>query len=679
MLTRDRRHEEWGNRYRLGVLQWRRQPWLRLAAVMVVVAATAAAVPFVTGESGSAQAVVACTGEGASWQGAVNEYEDNCSTPRRDCDPVGNGWLCSSEQIGADAPGGTVVVDVDDDDGDDDDNTAGPCYAIAATLADAGKAYADKCDAPRVDCDPKDRQWICADVKMINGELPSSPPGGPTTSTPRQTTTTTSTPTSTVTTGTPTTATPTTVASEVCDVVILEAEDLPLNGSWNRKSDSRASGGQYITWEGLSFERNNYSPDDVVTTDVQIGKPGTYRFTWSMRQPDGVELDKANDTWLNFPDADRFGPVGGGSYPGFVKVYGNSKGDFKYAAKADVNHKHTDIAVEFASSGTYKMQIAGRSHGHQLDRIVIRHQSVGFADAIAGKRACANGGGGSAATTTTFATTTTTASAPTTTTAGGGSSPTGMFGRFDRGEDILLCNFDSKPDEDDLHAVAGLATMLRDTRISGIDYHCTAGAYGTQGGTFLDEPKLFDLAFGSTGWASAHADRTRAVNIAADKAVAALDRGGDVWVTEAGQSDVTARIVKRIKSLRGNVNTRDRVHVVQHSDWNEDKTTNADLSYVRGNTQYNKIGDGNSANNGTPQLKTGSGQYWARATGDAAVGAIWAEADAAADRGMRVDWNNESIKGGGMDFSDTVEVMYVFGFEKRGGNVAGFFDEFLGS
>jgi GGDEF domain-containing protein len=53
------------------------------------------------------------------------------------------------------------------------------------------------------------------------------------------------------------------------------------------------------------------------------------------------------------------------------------------------------------------------------------------------------------------------------------------------------------------------------------------------------------------------------------------------------------------------------------------------------------------------------------------------EADAAARRGFAVDWNNESIVGGGMDFSDTVEPMYVFGFENRGGNVGGFFDEFL--
>ena len=132
-------------------------------------------------------------------------------------------------------------------------------------------------------------------------------------------------------------------------------------------------------------------------------------------------------------------------------------------------------------------------------------------------------------------------------------------------------------------------------------------------------------------WANADTNRDNAVNIAADKAIAALDNGGDVWVTEAGQSDVTAWIVERIQAQRPNINTKQRVHVVQHSDWNEDQTTPADLRFTKNNTQHNKIADGNSANNGTPQLTTNSSQYWSRAKGHPSAGPVWTEAQAAAE------------------------------------------------
>lgn len=260
---------------------------------------------------------------------------------------------------------------------------------------------------------------------------------------------------------------------------------------------------------------------------------------------------------------------------------------------------------------------------------------------------------------------------------GGGGSGAGTLGRFDPGRDILLCNYDGKPDEDDLLAVAGLATILSDARFAGIDYHCTAGAYGRQGGQFLDEPNLFDLALGRANWSNAHFDWAGAVTTAATKAMAALQSGGDVWIAEAGQSDFSADVVRRIRSEMPQVNTRARVHIVQHSDWNERQTTASDLRYVRSHTDYRKIGDGNKSGNGTPDLNTRDGSQWPRATSDRQVGEVWTEARAAAQRWFGINWDNDAIKAGGFDFSDTVEVMYIFGLEGRGGGVTGFFDEFL--
>ena len=45
--------------------------------------------------------------------------------------------------------------------------------------------------------------------------------------------------------------------------------------------------------------------------------------------------------------------------------------------------------------------------------------------------------------------------------------------------------------------------------------------------------------------------------------------GGQVWVAEAGQSDFSADWLQRVYALDLPVDVKARVHVVQHSDWNE--------------------------------------------------------------------------------------------------------------
>lgn len=200
---------------------------------------------------------------------------------------------------------------------------------------------------------------------------------------------------STPTTPSVTTTTSTTVASapsssasgppaDACGLVIIEAEDLSTSGAWKTKSAGSASGGRYITWEGLSPERHSGQPVDVINHRFTIERAGTYRFSWRMRQPGGVAGDRANDSWLNFPDAARYGPFNGGRYPGFIKVFGRARNGFAYAGTADVNHNKTEIGIEFDRPGTYTMQLAGRSHGHQIDRIVIHHESIRRAAVAAG-------------------------------------------------------------------------------------------------------------------------------------------------------------------------------------------------------------------------------------------------------------------------------------------------------
>ncbi|TLP79178.1 hypothetical protein [Maribacter sp. ACAM166] len=49
-------------------------------------------------------------------------------------------------------------------------------------------------------------------------------------------------------------------------------------------------------------------------------------------------------------------------------------------------------------------------------------------------------------------------------------------------KDILLVQFDSKTDVDDLHSIANFVTLLEYSNYSDLNYHVIAGAYGIQEG-----------------------------------------------------------------------------------------------------------------------------------------------------------------------------------------------------
>ncbi|WP_086930478.1 carbohydrate-binding protein [Agarilytica rhodophyticola] len=269
----------------------------------------------------------------------------------------------------------------------------------------------------------------------------------------------------------------------------------------------------------------------------------------------------------------------------------------------------------------------------------------------------------------------------------GGGGGVGMLGEFDLSKDLLLLHYDHTMDPDDNHANACGATMVRDPRFAGIDYHAVTGVNGRQGGWAQWSKPLYDLAFGNN-WSDAAirgngtgpgrnpavkaATETRIVN----KMLTALDRGGDVWVAEGGQSDFTADVLRRVKAARPAINTVNRVHVVQHSNWNENQTTPNDLNYVRNNTDYRKIDDGNSANNSSPGFNNyGDSSQWARAIAKPGIGEVWKLSRDYANQVNRNPTRNRGMADGGMDFSDCAELASFTGFNNLR-NVKAFFDEF---
>ncbi len=256
------------------------------------------------------------------------------------------------------------------------------------------------------------------------------------------------------------------------------------------------------------------------------------------------------------------------------------------------------------------------------------------------------------------------------------SSKTNVLGHFNPKKDLLLVQFDCKTDVDDLHSVAGLATLLNNKRFKGVNYHAVAGSYGVQGGLYVPANELFQHTFDNR-WSDAHTNRDKALTEVTQLVTQVLKKGGHIWIAEAGQSDFSADMVSNIQSSMPDMNTKELIHIVQHSDWNEEVTGKESLDFVKTNTEYHKIADGNAANNGTPQLRSDGPFDWQSYVSNARLTKSW---NMAIDLGNQYNgkegrYENKSITNGGLDFSDISEVCWIFGFEHLK-DYSSFFQEF---
>jgi hypothetical protein len=237
-------------------------------------------------------------------------------------------------------------------------------------------------------------------------------------------------------------------------------------------------------------------------------------------------------------------------------------------------------------------------------------------------------------------------------------------GNFNIDKDLLLVQFDCKTDVDDLHTVAAFATLVSNQRFSKINYHAVAGTYGTQGGLYVPPNDLFQLAFGDN-WTDAHNNMKGAVEKVKSLVIKTLIQDGDLWIADAGQSDFSAELVNAIQKELPNIETSKRIHVIQHAEWNEEVTTPEKLDFVKGNTDYIKIPDGNAVGNGTPGLRSAKFTQWDNVISNPELIEIWQLAVDLANHynGKEARYNNEAILAGGLDFSDLSEVCWILGFQ----------------
>ena len=233
---------------------------------------------------------------------------------------------------------------------------------------------------------------------------------------------------------------------------------------------------------------------------------------------------------------------------------------------------------------------------------------------------------------------------------------------FKKGKDFLLIQFDCKTDVDDLQTVAALSTLLSDSNFTSINYHAVAGTYGIQEGLYVPPNDLFQLAFGDN-WTDAHNNIKEAVEKVKSLVMKTLVQDGDLWIADAGQSDFSAELVKAIQKDLPKIETSKRIHVVQHAEWNEEVTTPEKLDFVKKNTDYIKIPDGNGVGNGTPGFRSPEFTNWDDKITNPEMRKIWQLAIDLSNKfnGKEGRYYNEAIAAGGLDFSDLSEVCWILG------------------
>jgi hypothetical protein len=216
---------------------------------------------------------------------------------------------------------------------------------------------------------------------------------------------------------------------------------------------------------------------------------------------------------------------------------------------------------------------------------------------------------------------------------------------FDRQSDLVALHFDHAPDRDDGHAAVAALMMVQSLDLNSI---VVGGAYGRWNADRYDagSEAVMDVTWGAD-WHNAHSDYSGALNTSLGRWLETLDNGSDIWIAEGGQSDFTADLLRQLHRARPAVDTTQRVHLVQHSDWNEVHADQSDLDFVRANSHYILIDDGNFSN-ATADLNQKSASFVS-----AVLSSQYANAWQAAFNYL--DPNDK------LDFSDTVELLHIVG------------------
>lgn len=488
-------------------------------------------------------------------------------------------------------------------------------------------------------------------------------------------------------------------------LVIIELEDTksPL-GLWELKQsklNNDFSGKGYLEFTGNT--PINGAPNSPLEYSFTIDKDGLYflhlRCAKEVLVIKGQKrTDIANDCYIRVEGDFGEGPNAGNEHKKDAplsllkkdtKFFGGADKKFEWATGNRLDpggHNNKRVAVyDFKAGETYKLVVSGRSKFFKIDRLAFRHKDVPVSAIVETQKV----------------------SKP---------EPVRELNRFNKAKDIFIAQFDSLPDSDDIHSQAAVASLLAHPHFEGVNYFAVAGAYGVQVKNsrfkYIDSRSLFNLGFGPEAlpsdsaeersearWVDAHAriiygtneaghvmrspERIAQLDFASDvvaaKAKPILEAGGRVFAMDAGQSDFTADWVAKLIEM-GVSNTSTNVILVQHSIWNEKHTAgHQNLTFEDGKNDweyindpsilnYVQIDDGNkdygskpSRGPKTPNYQIGDTRYLKEAMDEGNPNAharkLWSLANEIVEG---CSYGGKVMSNGGVDFSDTVEAMWIF-------------------
>jgi len=228
----------------------------------------------------------------------------------------------------------------------------------------------------------------------------------------------------------------------------------------------------------------------------------------------------------------------------------------------------------------------------------------------------------------------------------GGNSDVPTSGAFNRSRDLVALHYDHAPDPDDGHAAAAGYIVSQEL---GLNVIVVGGAYGVWNASrYISASEGLMSSIWGGNWLDAHNNRSSSVSVATSRWAGTLAAGGDVWIAEGGQSDFTAAVVRAIQQQYPEIQTTGRIHLVQHSQWNEDHANASDLSFVKSNTRYVRIDDGNNPNS-TADFRSETPDSFVNVARSTRYASVWNSA---------FSYLSPYEK---LDFSDTVELMFILG------------------
>lgn len=421
--------------------------------------------------------------------------------------------------------------------------------------------------------------------------------------------------------------------------ILIEAESTKSNlDKWviikkgQKNYVAGASGKAHI--EFLGNQKEGGDPNCPLEYQFSVKKDGNYALIMqTSKRLEGARDDMCNDAYVkmegDFTSANNLDEKYLRNYMKFFQQGGKIDNIWLWSTQVtDADHNFTHPTYSMKKDEIYTLTVAGRSKRYNIDYIVMYDTNKFTLEEIKRELDLLN--------------------------------PKSTRKEFNIQKDLLLAQYDSKTDVDDLHSIAAFASLLKSKKFSKLKYHAVAGAYGIQGGLYVPANELFVASFGKK-WSDAHTNFEQAVNEVTKLVLKTLAKGGDIWIAEAGQSDFTYAWLKKVQAAKPEIDTKSRIHLVQHGAWNEQNTAPDKLAYVKIHTDYHKIPDGNGGGNGTPGYRTEKDIDWrAKVTNPKSV-KVWEMANALCEKynGKEGRYINEAINKGGFDFSDMAEISWI--------------------